>query len=119
MVFELQPLIIPVGCRIAKNDFTTYDPETEYSEDRSLFYLTEDLLQIEFSSSNLVIDLGWYGDFETNDGQFKICVIQNEDWSNPLIIEESKSQSTIHERLERILLEIRESGNIKPVPNNI
>ena len=52
--YKLQPLIIPSGCRIAKNDFTTYDPEIDYNEERNLYNLTEDLLQIEFDYSNLL-----------------------------------------------------------------
>ena len=114
MEFKLQPLTIPSGCRIAKNDFTTYDPENDFTEERNLYNLTEDLLQIEFDYSNLTIDLGWYGEISSNIGEFKIYVIENEDWENPLKIENSKSQKKITEKLEQILLEIRESGNIKP-----
>lgn len=106
MNFELQQFIAPKGCQIIKNDFTTYNPETEYSEERSLDNLTEDLLQIEFENSNIVVDLGWYGDFETNDGYFKIIVLKNDDWDSPLRIEISKSQRNITEKLEQILMEI-------------
>ena len=112
--YKLQPLIIPSGCKIAKNDFTTYDPEIDYTEERNLYNLTEDLLQIQFDYSNLTIDLGWYGEISSNKGEFKIYVIENEDWDNPLKIENSKSQKIITEKLELILLEIHESGKIKP-----
>jgi len=114
MEFKLQPLIIPSGCRISKNDFTTYDPEINFTEERNLYNLTQDLLQIEFDYSNLIIDLGWYGEISSNNGEFKVYVIENKDWDNPLKIEKSKSQKIINEKLELILLEIRESGNIKP-----
>ena len=116
--FKLQSLIIPSGCRIVKNDFTTYDPEIEFTEEQNLYNLTEDLLQIEFDYSNLIIDLGWYGEISSNKGEFKIYVIENKDWENPLIIENSKSQKIITKKLELILLEIQESGNIKQMPNN-
>lgn len=58
MYFVLQQIIVPNGCPIIKNDFTTCNPETEYSEERSLCNLTEDLLQIEFINSNIAVDLG-------------------------------------------------------------
>lgn len=29
MEFPLQDLLIPSGCRVVKNDFTTYNPETD------------------------------------------------------------------------------------------
>ncbi|MEM0577290.1 hypothetical protein [Flavobacterium polysaccharolyticum] len=106
MNFEIQQLIVPKDCQVIKNDFTTYDPETEYSEKRSLYNLAEDLLQIEFRNSNIVVDLGWYGDFETNDGCFKIIVLKNDDWDSPLRIETSKSQRIITEKLEQILIGI-------------
>jgi len=113
MEFKLQPLIIPSGFKISKNDFTTYDPEINFTEERNLYNLTEDLLQIEFDYSNLIIDLGWYGEIYSNRGEFKIHVIENEDWENPLKIENSKSQKIIKEKLECILLEIRENENFK------
>ncbi|RED45623.1 hypothetical protein DFQ10_102499 [Winogradskyella eximia] len=119
MDFPLQPLIIPSGCRISKNDFTTYNPEIDFTEERNLYNLTEDLLQIAFDYSNLLIDLGWYGEISTNDGEFYIHVIENENWDNPIRTEKSKSQKTITEKLELLLLEIRESGKIKPVPNKV
>jgi hypothetical protein len=107
MKFELQDLNIPLGCKIVKNDFTTYNPDTDFSEERNFFYLTEDLLQIEFVSQNLIIDLGWYGDLSTNQGIFKIYIIENMDWDNPLRIEESKSQMGITIKFNLILEEIK------------
>ncbi len=117
--FKLQPLIIPNGCRVTKNDFTTYDPEIDFTEERNLYNLTEDLLQIEFDYSNLIIDLGWYGEISSNNGNFRIYVIKNEDWENPIRILNSKSQKIITKKLELILLDISENGKIKSVPNNM
>ncbi|WP_298140813.1 hypothetical protein [Flavobacterium sp.] len=108
MNFELQKLLFPSNCQIIKNDFTIYDPETEYSEENSIYNLTDYLLQIEFVKSNIVVDLGWYGDFETNNEYFKIVVLKNSDWENPLKIEISKSQRKINEKLNAILMEINQ-----------
>lgn len=101
MELNLQQLLIPNHCKVLKNSFSTYDPEIDYSEETNLFYLTEDLLQIEFG--NLILDLGWYGEISTNEGEFKIYLIQNQDWENPIITKSSKSQKVIKETLEEIL----------------
>ena len=69
---------------------------------KNLFYLSEDLLQIEVG--NLIIDLGWYGEIWNNDGEFKIFVVENQHWENPIRTESSKSQKIIKEILENILL---------------
>lgn len=101
MELNLQQLIIPNHCKVLQNSFSTYDPEIEYTEEKNLFYLSEDLLQIEVG--NLIIDLGWYGEIWNNNGQFKIFVIKNQDWENPIQTESSKSQRTIRKTLENIL----------------
>lgn len=101
MKFNLQHFVIPNHCKVLQNSFSTYDPEIEYSEEKNLFYLTEDLLQIE--CGNLILDLGWYGEILTNEGEFKIFLIQKYDWENPIITKSSKSQKTIKESLEEIL----------------
>ena len=110
---ELQPLKIPTGCKIIKNEFTTYNPETEYTEEKNLFYLWEDLLQIGFEYSNLIIDLGWYGEISSNIGEFRILVIENQNWENPLKVVKSKSQENITKKLDKLLIEIKDTGKVK------
>lgn len=107
MDFELQQISIPKGCQIIQHCFTTYDPETAYSEERNCLNLTEDLLQIEFANLHIIVDLGWYGEVVTNDGCFKIFVVKNRDWENPLRIEASKSQKIITEKLTQILIGVK------------
>ncbi|MBK8243605.1 MAG: hypothetical protein IPK88_09275 [Saprospiraceae bacterium] len=106
MEISFQQIILPNNCIVNKNVFSTYDPEIEYSEEKSLAYLQEDLLQLEFKNLNLVIDLGWYGESRGNLGAFKIYVIKDFDWENPIKIETSKSQKEITLKLEQILSEI-------------
>jgi hypothetical protein len=103
---ELQKFTLPENCKIVKNNFSTYDPEKEYSEEKNLLYLTEDLLQIEVGNQNLIIDLGWYGEIHGNQGEFKLFVIKNQDWEKPLVTESSKSQKSITKKLENILKEL-------------
>ncbi len=113
MKYQLQKLALPTGCMVVKNEFTTYNPQTEYSKDDSLTYLTEDLLQFSFNNGTLVVDLGWYGNFETNEGIFRLVVIKNGDWDKPLQLETSESQQEIAKQLDAILLELQFEGSIK------
>lgn len=47
-----------------------------------LSHLKEDLLQISYKNG-YIIDLGWYPEFDIN-GMFKIYIIQNHQWDNPI-----------------------------------
>ncbi|MGX7666722.1 hypothetical protein [Flavobacterium pedocola] len=106
MKYELQKLTVPDNYKVVQNVFFTYDPETDYSENENLLYLSEDLLQLKNEKLNLIIDLGWYGEIYSNKGTFKLYVIENQDWENPVITEASKSQKIITEKLEKLLLNL-------------
>lgn len=110
MKIELQQFDIPFGGKIIKNDFYKYDPITsEFTRDKNLLYLKEDLLQIEFESLGLLVDLGWYGEISKNDGDFKIYIIRNQNWEEPLKIYSSKSQKQIIKNLNEILKELKQA----------
>lgn len=100
MEYKLQPLHFPNGIKIVKNDFTTYDPSISFNKEDNYSYLYEDLMQIE--CKNEVIDLGWYGDPETNEGEFVIYIIVESDWYNPKFEFRSKSQKEITQMLNNI-----------------
>jgi len=101
--FKLQTLDFPSNCKINKHDFSIYNPDVQFSEQNNLYYLNEDLLQVEFEDLNLVVDLGWYGEISSNKGEFKIYVIKDKNWESPLKIESSKSQIEISSKLQKIL----------------
>jgi len=101
--YKLQKLKFPSNCKVVKHEFTTYDPEIEFSENHSLNYLSEDLLQIEFEELDLIVDLGWYGGISNKKGLFKIHIIKDSNWENPIKIETSTSQLIIVKKLEDIL----------------
>ena len=67
-----------------------YRGNTEFSFDKALeeqlVELTEDICQIEYKEKNSIIDIGWYPKYAeiTNHSHFKIYIIQNSDWDNPI-----------------------------------
>lgn len=95
--FKLQPLRIVSGWTVKYNNFSEYDPETDGAE--YCWELCEDLLQLE--NHNLLIDLGWYGDFE--NGQYKMYMIdttRENPWDRPVAMLETRSKKEILYYLE-------------------
>ncbi len=74
--FKLQPLRITSGWTVKYNNFSEYDPETDGAE--YSYELCEDLLQLE--NKNLLIDLGWYGDFD--NGKYIMYMVDT-NFENP------------------------------------
>jgi hypothetical protein len=102
---------VPAGFKISRNEFYMYNPERDYTEALNLSYLQEDMLQITNEQNNFTIDLGWYGEVHSNKGQFKIYVIKDLDWENPVQEIESKSSSEIYKILNDLLNSINNSHN--------
>ncbi len=100
---QLQKMNFPVDCKVMNHDFYDYDPLNSFSETESIKYLNEDLLQCEFPKENIIIDLGWYGNIKTNQGEFRIYIIQNENWEIPFNVIYSKSVEETKEYLDKIL----------------
>jgi hypothetical protein len=91
----LQEIESPRNGKITNHDFYTYDPLNEFNEEHSLNYLNEDLLQCYFQEDDVKVDLGWYGDIEDNTGEFRIYIIESENWEYPVKIIYSKSVEEI------------------------
>lgn len=92
MEYKLQPLRIVSGWTVKYNNFSEYDPETDSPEDS--LELCEDLLQLE--NNNLLVDLGWYGDFD--NGQYKMYMIdttRENPWDRPLEYLETRSKKEV------------------------
>jgi hypothetical protein len=102
-MITIQEIEFPTDCILANNDFYTYDPEKDFKEGHSIKYLNEDLLQCAFPLQSLIIDIGWFGDVLTNQGEFRIYVIQNENWQVPSNVIHSKSVEETKEFLVKIL----------------
>jgi len=101
-IYPLQPLRIHAGWRIEFNDFTEYDLALHDKSD--VIELKEDILQLFFdytdSSANIMIDLGWYPEFDAN-GNYRMVMIKDYDWETPLEEITTKSKSDIVSLLEK------------------
>ena len=102
-MIKIQEINLPIDCILVNNDFYDYDPSESFTEEDNLKYLNEDLFQCSFPIDHLIIDLGWYGDVATNTGEFRIQVIQNENWDIPFNSSYSKSAEEAKEILVKIL----------------
>ena len=102
-MIKIQEIEFPLDCVVINNDFYNYDPVNSFNEADSLKYLNEDLLQCSFPENNLIIDLGWYGDIKSNKGQFRIYIIQHENWEMPFNVIHPKSLEETINALNKIL----------------
>lgn len=102
-MIKIQEINFPSDCEVINNDFYDYEPLEAFIKADSLRYLHEDLLQCSFPKDDLIIDLGWYGDIVLNRGEFRIQVIQNENWDNPFNTLYSKSAEEVKTILNKIL----------------
>jgi len=51
----------------------------------------------------MIIDLGWYGNLKTNEGEFRIYIVINENWEYPFNVIHSKSVDEIKTLLTKTL----------------
>ena len=102
-MIRIQKINFPDDCKIINNDFYDYDPVNAFNISDSSKYLNEDLLQCSFPEDDLVIDLGWYGDVNTNKGEFKIQIIKLQNWEIPFNVIHSKSTKEVKSILTKIL----------------
>lgn len=102
---KLQPLRIQSGWQVCYNTFKELDPqELKDENDENWWDLNEDLLQLENSSKNLILDLGWYGGHNLYSGFYKLYLIQNLDWENPLVEFISKDKDEVTTKIEELLI---------------
>ena len=118
-MIEIQKIEFPEDCTVINHDFYNYDPTLSFNKADNLKYLNEDLLQCAFLEDELIIDLGWYGDVNTNQGEFRIYIIQNENWEIPFNIIHSKSVDETKDLLHKILeYYTRKEVNFNSITNN-
>jgi hypothetical protein len=94
--FELQPLRIVGGWTVEFNNF--YECEPDCCGDLGE-YLVEDLLQLTYSKSNIIIDLGWYPDGDEK-GSYQLVLVKDYNWEKPLEHFDSRSTKEIVDKIE-------------------
>ena len=97
-MYELQQLRIQSGWKIEFNNFTEYDLSIHGKYD--CYELNEDLLQLVNEKANLIIDLGWYPNFDES-GEYILLLIKNHRWDSPLKEMVSKSKKEIIDYIEK------------------
>lgn len=109
-MIKLQPLRIPTGWEMSYNKFWEIEPNELKEDDDSWMHFTQDILQMKytFKKINLIIDLGWYPETEV-DGTFRLELIKNKDWENPIKTFESRSKKQIVEKVEEIICDISDN----------
>lgn len=63
------------------------------------YELSEDLLQVSFFNEEYILDIGWYPSLGKK-GKFKIYVIKNHDWDNPIFVKSKKKISSLAKTIE-------------------
>lgn len=90
------------GVRITFNNFDDISPDKPLSE--QLDVLKEDLLQLEIGEDYL-IDVGYYPEFSL-DGEFKVFIIRDHDWAEPLRVKSCKTTELLIEYIQEVINEI-------------
>jgi hypothetical protein len=102
-MISLQEIDFPHDCTVVYHEFYNYDPVNEYNASDREKYLSEDLLQCYFKEESILIDVGWYADTDSANGEFRIQIIQHENWEIPLNVIYSKSSEEVKDILDKIL----------------
>ncbi|ANY70795.1 hypothetical protein BBD42_17320 [Paenibacillus sp. BIHB 4019] len=71
--------------------------------DQQIWSFKEDILQVRYDNK-FVLDLGWYPEFNLDDGSFKLIIVEIDDWLNPLFIKRTKSLNEIYEYIKEAIL---------------
>lgn len=68
--------------------------------------LKEDLIQVE--CGNFILDVGWYPEFDEN-GQFRIVIIKDNIWDNPIIEKRCRKLSQLDENIKECIKYIQKN----------
>ncbi|PNV60641.1 hypothetical protein C0033_17920 [Clostridium sp. chh4-2] len=113
---ELQPIRIPSGWEVLFNNLTELEPDDvpKTADEIWNFQFVQDILYIrnrrtrkkdhKVYEHELGIDLGWYPDGDP-EGFFRLVVVKDGDWENPLRQLESRKKAEIVSQMEEWLLE--------------
>lgn len=81
-----------------------YEPEKPPEEQK--WFFKQDILQVQYDEGQYILDVGWLPEFNLIEGAFKIVVVCNYDWDQPVFrrnaIEIDKAKFCIKEGIELI-----------------
>ena len=98
-----QPLQITTGWLVEYNEFRDIEPysdiEVEGLPDNDVWELfLQNLLFLKHEFYGISLDLGWTPEAEP-EGSYKLTVLKNGDWDNPLLYFKSKNKDEIVEKI--------------------
>jgi len=83
--------------RVALNDFDVIDGlEPEEQPKDKIWSFKQDIIQVEYGE-RIVLDLGWSHDFDLKNGMFKLVIIKDCIWSEPLFCKRTRSIQKLKE----------------------
>lgn len=89
--------------KITYDDFNI-KPDIPFKE--QIYSLKEDLFQVSYDDK-YTIDIGWSPDFEVN-GKFKVRIIKDYDWSNPLYLKQTNNLTKLDKYVEECAALVKE-----------
>ena len=85
--------------------YIDFDVNIEIALTEQVDFLKEDILQICYES-NYILDVGWYPEFNRN-GSFKIVIIKDYNWENPVYESKCRDITILKEQVEKCVQLIR------------
>jgi hypothetical protein len=92
-------MINEINLKKGKITFNDFNINFEIPLDEQIFSLKEDLLQINYNEK-YIIDVGWHPELDPK-GFFKVQVIKDYDWLNPIFIKKCKSKKSLQKSLQK------------------
>lgn len=107
---SLQPLRVPAGWKIFKNEFHDLEPQEElrvkgFPDDNGWLLFEKELLVLEHEQTNTYLDLGWNPPYDQK-GRFELALVKDENWSYAPVIHGTRDKSDIVEAVNAAMLRI-------------
>ena len=100
-MYEKVEFDMPAKWKLNYNKLLKIDPDTISIEDDKIWYkFSEDILNMVNTEHNILLDIGWYPEFN-RDGHYGLVVIENNEWQKPL---ETFVTRSVQELTDKILL---------------
>ena len=78
--------------------FDGFDINPNQSLEDQILSLREDMFQVNYNGK-YIIDIGWKPNLNIN-GKFKIRIIKDYDWDNPIYFKKTKNLNTLHKHVK-------------------